>query len=253
MPLHSVTGDHPETAHAIALQVGIIDSTSPASAIMTASQFDALSDDEIDALPSLPLVIARCSPQTKVRLINAGARRGRFLAMTGDGINDAAALRLAPVGIAMGKAGTDVAKEAADIILVDDNFASIAAAIREGRTIFDNIQRFIVALLVANVGEVILLLAGLAFKNGRGESVFPLSPMQILFANMVTASLPAVGLGVEGPQRGIMKRGPADLKKGIFSRAVIWDTIFYGWTMGWTWYVVSCSDYLDSAVLNFGF
>jgi Ca2+-transporting ATPase len=232
--VHMLTGDHPETARAIAMQVGIINSSSPASAIMTAAQFDALTEEQIDALPDLPLVIARCSPDTKVRMIKAGARRGRFLAMTGDGVNDAASLRLAPVGIAMGIAGTDVAKDASDIILVDDNFDSIRSAIREGRTIFDNIQRFIVALLVANVGEVILLLSGLAFRDEAKESVFPLSPLQILFVNMVTASLPAVGLGLEAPAKDVMQRPPHSLKAGIFSKAVIWDTLFYGWTMGWT-------------------
>ncbi|CAE6418149.1 unnamed protein product [Rhizoctonia solani] len=232
--VHMLTGDHPATARAIALEVDIVTKDTPASAVMTATQFDALSDEEIDRLPDLPLVIARCSPETKVRMIAAGKRRGRFLAMTGDGVNDAPSLKQAPVGIGMGLAGTDVAKDASDLVLTDDNFDSIRWAIAEGRIIFDNIQRFLIALLVANVGEVILLLIGLAFIDRNGESVFPLSPLQILWVNMVTASLPAVGLGVEAPAANIMSRPPASLKAGIFSRNVIVDMLWYGFVMGVT-------------------
>ncbi|CAE6446329.1 unnamed protein product [Rhizoctonia solani] len=232
--VHMLTGDHPATARAIAREVDIVTKDTPASAVMTATEFDALSDDEIDKLPDLPLVVARCSPDTKVRMIAAGKRRGRFLAMTGDGVNDAPSLKQAPVGIGMGLAGTDVAKDASDLVLTDDNFDSIRWAIAEGRIIFDNIQRFLIALLVANVGEVILLLIGLAFIDRNGESVFPLSPLQILWVNMVTASLPAVGLGVEAPAANIMKRPPASLKAGIFSRNVIVDMLWYGFVMGVT-------------------
>ncbi|CAE6412315.1 unnamed protein product, partial [Rhizoctonia solani] len=232
--VHMLTGDHPATARAIALEVDIVTKDTPASAVMTAAQFDALSDEEIDRLPDLPLVVARCSPETKVRMIAAGKRRGRFLAMTGDGVNDAPSLKQAPVGIGMGLAGTDVAKDASDLVLTDDNFDSIRWAIAEGRIIFDNIQRFLIALLVANVGEVILLLIGLAFIDRNGESVFPLSPLQILWVNMVTASLPAVGLGVEAPAANIMRRPPASLKAGIFSRNVIVDMLWYGFVMGVT-------------------
>ncbi|KAG8687900.1 hypothetical protein FRC11_006407 [Ceratobasidium sp. 423] len=232
--VHMLTGDHPATARAIALEVDILTKGAPASAVMTATEFDALSDDEIDKLPDLPLVVARCSPETKVRMIAAGKRRGRFLAMTGDGVNDAPSLKQAPVGIGMGLAGTDVAKDASDLVLADDNFDSIRWAIAEGRIIFDNIQRFLIALLVANVGEVILLLIGLAFVDRNGESVFPLSPLQILWVNMVTASLPAVGLGVEAPAANIMRRPPASLKAGIFSRNVIVDMLWYGFVMGVT-------------------
>ncbi|KAG8688604.1 hypothetical protein FRC09_012828 [Ceratobasidium sp. 395] len=230
----AVTGDHPATARAIALEVDILGKDTPAAAVMTATQFDALTDDQIDALPDLPLVVARCAPETKVRMIAAGKRRGRFFAMTGDGVNDAPSLKQAPVGIGMGLAGTDVAKDASDLVLTDDNFDSIRWAIAEGRIIFDNIQRFLIALLVANVGEVILLLIGLAFIDKNGESVFPLSPLQILWVNMVTASLPAVGLGVEAPAANIMNRPPASLKAGIFSRNVIVDMLWYGFVMGVT-------------------
>ncbi|CAO1622202.1 unnamed protein product [Jaminaea pallidilutea] len=235
-----LTGDHASTARAIAKEVAILDdSTEAKNTVMTANQFEALTDEEVDALPSLPLVIARCSPSTKVRMVQAGRRRGFYMAMTGDGVNDAPALKQAPIGIAMGQSGTDVAKAAADMVLTDDCFESIVKAVREGRTIFDNIQRFIIALLVANVGEVILLLIGLAFQDGSGESVFALTAVEILWANMVTASLPAVGLGMEVPSSQIMERPPADvLKAGVFSRAVIWDMLFYGFQMGWTCLVV---------------
>jgi Na+-exporting ATPase len=152
--VHMLTGDHPSTARAIALQVGILPSNMAAIAkdkadtmVMTASQFDKLSDDEIDALPLLPLVIARCSPNTKVRMIEALHRRKRFAALTGDGVNDSPSLKRADVDIAMGLAGSDVAKDASDIVLTDDNFASILNAVEEGRRMFDNIQKFILHLL----------------------------------------------------------------------------------------------------------
>ncbi|KAE8211682.1 hypothetical protein CF327_g4598 [Tilletia walkeri] len=229
-----VTGDHPSTARQIALDVAILRGNEGPGAVMEARQFDALTDEEVDKLSELPLVIARCSPNTKVRLVEAAARRGKFLAMTGDGINDAPALRRAPIGIGMGQNGTAVARDSSDIVLQDDNFSSIVAAIKAGRTIFDNIQRFLISLLVANVGEVILLLGGLGFRDAQGESVFPLSPLQILFINAVVASLPAVGLGLEPAERGSMRRHPDQLASGVFSRAVIVDMLVYGCVMGVT-------------------
>ena len=231
--VHMLTGDHPATAKAIAREVAIVDGTEGKDAVMTATRFDALTDAEIDALEDLPLVIARCSPATKVRMIAAGKRRGRYLAMTGDGINDAPSLKQAPVGIGMGT-GTDVAKDSSDLLLTDDNFDSIVKGIREGRAIFDNIQRFLIGLLVANVAEVLLLLCGLAVRDADEESVFPLAPVAILWVNMVTASLPAIGLGLEPGEADIMERPPHDLKAGVLSRSVIVDTLVYGFTMGWT-------------------
>lgn len=140
--VHMLTGDHVSTATAIARQVGILDaSTQSLSSVMKAPDFDRLSDAEIDAMPSLPLVLARCSPTTKVRMVDALSRRRAFCVMTGDGVNDAPALKRAHVGIAMGINGTDVAKDAADMVLADDNFASIVKAVEEGRRLFDNIQK----------------------------------------------------------------------------------------------------------------
>ncbi|PWN47881.1 potassium/sodium eff [Violaceomyces palustris] len=229
--VHMLTGDHPATASAIAREVGIIDGTQPKNAVMTAAQFDALTDDEIDSMAELPLVIARCSPATKVRMIAAGKRRDKYVAMTGDGINDAPSLKQAPVGIGMGT-GTDVAKDSSDLVLTDDKFDSIVKGIKEGRAIFDNIQRFLIGLLVANVAEVLLLLCGLAVRDEHEDSVFPLSPVGILWVNMVTASLPAIGLGLEPGEKDIMERPPHDLKAGVLSRAVIVDTLVYGFAMG---------------------
>jgi len=152
--VHMLTGDHKQTAWAIAVDVGIlpprINQLSPdviSSMIMTAAQFDHLSDEAIDDLPVLPLVIARCTPQTKVRMVEALHRRKKFVAMTGDGVNDSPALKRADVGIGMGMAGSDVAKDASDIVLTDDNFASILNAIEEGRRMFDNIKKVIHSLI----------------------------------------------------------------------------------------------------------
>ncbi|KAL3436860.1 hypothetical protein BDV09DRAFT_163870 [Aspergillus tetrazonus] len=235
--VHMVTGDHPGTAKAIAQQVGILPAdmsvlgTDVAEAmVMTAAQFDRLSDEEIDDLPTLPLVIARCAPQTKVRMINALHRRGRFAAMTGDGVNDSPSLKHADVGIAMGQAGSDVAKDASDIILTDDNFASILNAVEEGRRIFDNIQKFVLHLLSENIAQACTLLIGLAFKDLDGKSVFPLAPVEILWIIMITSGMPDMGLGMEVAAPDIMDR-PPQAKQGIFTWEIIVDILVYGfWT-----------------------
>ena len=236
--VHMLTGDHPETAKAIAREIGIIPrnlGVFPAevaeSAVMKATDFDKLSDQEIDALPELPLVIARCAPETKTKMIEALRRRGAFMAMTGDGVNDAPSLSRADVGIAMGS-GSDVAKSAAKIVLTDDKFNSIVAAIQEGRRMFENIQKFILHLLSSNVGEVILLIAGLGFRDQDNFSVFPISPLAILWINMVTSSFPAFGLSKEPASQEIMRKPPHDRKRGVFSNQILWDMIVYGILMG---------------------
>ncbi|KAK9450780.1 uncharacterized protein V1518DRAFT_390853 [Limtongia smithiae] len=237
--VHMLTGDHPATAKAIAEEVGIIPKSMdevPLSAarnlVMTAAEFDGLSDAEIDRLDTLPLVIARCAPNTKVRMIEALHRRKQYAAMTGDGVNDSPSLKIADIGIAMGMGGSDVAKAASDLVLTDDNFASIVSAIEEGRRMFDNIQKFVLHLLTANVAEVILLIIGLAFKDEAGLSVFPLAPLQILWINMITSPGPAFGLSMEPAGKSIMKRPPHNLKKGIFTWEIMIDNIVYGIVMG---------------------
>ncbi|KAL6230282.1 hypothetical protein BDW75DRAFT_223143 [Aspergillus navahoensis] len=233
--VHMLTGDHIRTAMAIASEVGILDPIIDAKSsrlVMTAKEFDRLSDAEIDHIEQLPLVIARCSPTTKVRMVEAMHRRGAFCVMTGDGVNDSPALKRADVGIAMGKNGSDVAKEAADMVLTDDNFASIVKAVEEGRRLFDNIQKFLMHLLISNIAQVILLLIALAFKDEAGNSIFPLSPLEILWANLVTSSFLALGLGLEEAQPDIMYRPPHDLKIGVFTRELITDKMVYGSFMG---------------------
>ncbi|KAK8238261.1 P-type Na+-ATPase [Phyllosticta capitalensis] len=237
--VHMLTGDHANTAAAIAKEVGIIPKDMGSlpedvakSLVKTAAQFDALSDDEIDKMPELPLVIARCAPNTKTRMIEALHRRRGYAAMTGDGVNDAPSLQAADVGIAMGLAGSDVAKGASDIVLTDDCFGSIVNAVEEGRRLFDNVQRFVLHLLTTNVGEVILLVCGLGFQDRNNFSVFPLSPLSILWINMVTSGFPAFGLGREKATYNIMRRPPHDNRKGVFTWEIIADMLVYGLIMG---------------------
>ena len=234
--VHMLTGDHIKTATAIAREVGIIDASlsaaESAGAIMAASTFDAMSKEEVDKLEALPLVLARCSPATKVRMVEAMHRRKAFCVMTGDGVNDSPALKKSDVGIAMGLNGSDVAKEAADMVLTDDNFSSIVTAVEEGRRLFDNIQKFILHLLVSNIAQVILLLIGLAFKDNDNNSVFPLSPLEILWVNLITSSFLALGLGLEEAQLDIMVRKPHDLRVGVFTKEIIMDKMAYGFFMG---------------------
>ncbi|BBN03231.1 P-type Na+/K+ transporter [Marchantia polymorpha subsp. ruderalis] len=236
--VHMLTGDHHDTALAIAKEVGIIrappdraDATvvSLSNPVMTAPEFDAMSEAEIDGLEELPLVIARCTPATKVRMIEALHRRRKFAAMTGDGVNDAPSLKKADVGIAMG-AGSDVAKQSSEIVLTDNNFATIVMAVSEGRRIFSNIRKFVLHLISTNVGEVIVLIIGLAFKDRSGLSVFPLAPVQILYMNMVTSTPPAMALGVEAASRHVMSVPPHT--KGLFGKELLADMMAYGVIMG---------------------
>ena len=252
--VHMLTGDHPGTAKAIARQVGIVPSSDAAIAkdvadamVTTASAFDKMSDEEIDKLPVLPLVIARCSPTTKVRMIEALHRRNCFAAMTGDGVNDSPSLKRADVGIAMGMAGSDVAKDASDIVLTDDNFASILNAIEEGRRMFDNIQKFVLHLLSENIAQACTLLIGLAFKDSSGRSVFPLAPVEILWVIMITSGMPDMGLGLEIAAPDIMARPPQSLKTGIFTREIIVDILVYG-----LWMACLCLSSFSLVMFGFG-
>lgn len=252
--VHMLTGDHPGTARAIAAQVGILptDTTllsqrAMESMVMTAKQFDKLSDDEIDRLPALPLVIARCAPNTKVRMIDALRRRNAFMAMTGDGVNDSPSLKISDVGIAMGQNGSDVAKDASDIVLTDDNFASILSAIEEGRRMFDNIQKFILHVLAENIAQACTLLIGLAFKDASGLSVFPLAPVQVMWVIMITSGMPDMGLGLEIAAPDILERPPMDLGAGVFTWEVCCDMLAYG-----LWMSALCLSSFLLVVYGFG-
>ncbi|ORX63816.1 P-type II D ATPase [Basidiobolus meristosporus CBS 931.73] len=235
--VHMLTGDHPATAEAIAREVAILppegatnEKRSNSRLVMTAGEFDSLTEEEIDALPELPRVIARCSPNTKVKMIRAFHRRQKIVAMTGDGVNDSPSLKIADVGIAMGKAGSDVAKQASDIILTDDNFATIVGAIAEGRRVFANFIKFVQNLLSGNLACVLVLMIALAIKDDQGSSVYPLSPVQILFYTLATSTPPSMALGMEPATPEIMRQKPHS--GGLFTFEVILDNILYGCVMG---------------------
>ncbi|RYP47942.1 hypothetical protein DL768_006097 [Monosporascus sp. mg162] len=233
--VHMLTGDHPETARAIAAEVGILPlrkellrADIAETLVMTAHDFDRLTDAQLDALPHLPLVVARCAPSTKVRMIDALHRRHRYVAMTGDGVNDSPSLKRADVGIAMGLGGSDVAKSASDIVLSDDNFASILNAIEEGRRIFDNVQKFMEHVLAANIGFVTTLLIGLIYKDRGGVSIFQVTPVQILFLLLVAGAFTETGLGFESASPDVLNRPPESLKYGVFTPEFLADIVAYG-------------------------
>ncbi|KAK8844789.1 potassium/sodium efflux P-type ATPase, fungal-type [Kwoniella newhampshirensis] len=225
-----LTGDHPATATAIALNIGILERAYGKDAVMTGQQFDALSEDQIDALPELPLVVARCAPETKVRMVDAIHRRGQTTVMTGDGVNDSPALKRADVGVGMGT-GSDVAKQAARIVLSDDNFSTIIRAIRKGRSVFKNLAKFLLYLLSGNLAEIIVLMIGLAFKDENGQAVFPLSPVAALWINTLSAGPPALALGLEPTAVDAMDLPPTAFHQ-IFTLEFYMDLIFYGFLIG---------------------
>jgi len=197
-----ITGDHPATAVAIGRELRLVDDADGDRAV-TGADLDGLDDDALVEAVGQVAVYARVSAEHKLRVVKAWQRRGEVVAMTGDGVNDAPAVRAADIGIAMGVTGTDVTKEASDMVLTDDNFASIVSAIKEGRGIYDNIQKFIHYLLSCNAGEVILM-----FVTAAAGWPAPLAAIQILWLNLVTDGLPALALGLEPPERDIMSRAP---------------------------------------------
>ncbi|KAF9157198.1 Na+ ATPase, partial [Actinomortierella ambigua] len=232
--VHMLTGDHPSTAAAIAKEVAIIPADTNVKAspmVMSADMFDSMTEEQIDALEELPRVVARCSPNTKVKMIAALHRRKLFAAMTGDGVNDSPSLKAANVGIAMGQSGSDVAKQAADIVLTDDNFATIVDAIAEGRRMFYNIQKFVQHLMSGNIATILVLVVALAVKDNQNDSVFPLSAAAILFMNLCYSSPPAIGLGLEPASAMNMKEPPRTSKQGLFSFEVLLDMGVYGLVM----------------------
>ena len=218
-----ITGDHPLTALEIARQLGI---TSNGRAI-TGAELEKLSFDELKDLVEEISVFARVSPEHKLQIVQALQERGHIVSMTGDGVNDAPALRRADIGVAMGMAGTDVSKEASDLVLLDDNFATIVAAVGEGRTIYDNIRKFVRFSVAGNIGKVLVML--LAPFLGKP---IPLLPLQLLWLNLLTDGLLGLGMGVEGPERDTMKRAPYSPKEGVFSRGGLIQVTWVGGLIG---------------------
>jgi P-type Ca2+ transporter type 2C len=218
-----VTGDHKATAVAVGRELGLLEK----GRAISGEDLDKLSDSELGSMIGEVEVIARVSPAHKMRVVNALATRGEVVAMTGDGVNDAPALRKADIGIAMGITGTDVTKESADMILTDDNFASIVAAVEEGRGLFGNIKKYLVYLLSCNLGELLLMAAAVLM----GLPVVPLIAIQILFVNLATDGLPALALSVDPPDPDIMDSAPRRRNEGIFTRSVIFYVAGIGlWT-----------------------
>ncbi|NTW56807.1 MAG: cation-translocating P-type ATPase [Chlorobiaceae bacterium] len=220
-----ITGDHPLTAEAIAKELGIF---RQGSSIVTGVMLNAMGEEELRRSVGAISVYARVAPEHKLRIVRALQKNGEVVAMTGDGVNDAPALKKADIGISMGITGTDVSKEASAMMLTDDNFASIVAAVEEGRGIYDNIRKYLTYLLSSNIGELGLM-AGATILG----IPLPLTAVQILYVNLATDGLPALALAVDPAERDIMKRMPNDSKKGIFSRSVLafmlagglWSTI----------------------------
>jgi Ca2+-transporting ATPase len=207
-----ITGDHPLTAKTIASELGLLDG----HRVVTGRDLDSMRDEDLERDVNDIRVYARVSPADKLRVVSAWQKRGQVVAMTGDGVNDAPALKKADIGIAMGITGTDVSKEAAGMTLLDDNFATIVAAVEEGRIVFGNIKKYLMYLLSCNVGEIVLLagsvIAGLPL---------PLTAVQILYVNLATDGLPALALAVDPPERDLMSRQPRDPRIGVFTRPVV--------------------------------
>lgn len=219
-----ITGDHRLTAEAIATDLGIL----PRGGVsMSGQELAALSDEELDRRVDDTYVYSRVAPEHKLRIVKALQSKGHVVAMTGDGVNDAPAIKAADIGIAMGITGTDVSKEASSLILSDDNFSSIVAAIEEGRSIYENIRKFIRYLLASNVGEILTMffamLAGLPL---------PLLPIQILWVNLVTDGLPAMALGVDQPEKDLMEHKPRGANENIFARRLGWKILSRGLLIG---------------------
>ena len=223
-----ITGDHPMTASAVARELGIAGD----GRVVTGREIEGFTDDELDQSTRETSVYARVDPEHKLRIVEALQRQGAIVAMTGDGVNDAPALKVADIGVAMGISGTDVSKKAADIVLADDNFATIVAAVEEGRAIFNNIRKFLRYLLSSNVGEVLTMFFGVLFADAIGLAaagngvVLPLVATQILWINLVTDGAPALALGVDPADPDVMERPPRPRGEGVITRRM-WRGIVY--------------------------
>ena len=214
-----ITGDHKDTAVAIAMQLGIIESADQA---ITGAELDEISDEEFDSFVEKYSVYARVQPEHKTRIVNAWRKKGKVTAMTGDGVNDAPSIKNADIGVGMGITGTDVTKNVADMILTDDNFATIVSAVGEGRRIYDNIRKSIQFLLASNLSEVLTIFFATLF----GFSIF--KPVHLLWINLITDCLPALSLGMEKAEGDIMKRKPRDSKEGVFAGGLGYGVVYQG-------------------------
>ena len=219
-----ITGDHIITAKAIARDLGILGRNDIS---ITGAELDKISQEELKKEIMKYSVFARVSPEHKVRIVKAFQSTGAVVAMTGDGVNDSPALKNADIGISMGLNGTDVAKNASDMILTDDNFITIVEAVREGRTIFDNMRKAIHFLIATNIGEIVTIFVGLLLGLKS-----PLLAIQLLWVNLVTDSLPAIALGLEPTDKNIMNRKPQDSKKGIFADGLLRKIFIEGTMIG---------------------
>jgi len=219
-----ITGDHKLTAKTIGKELGILQEDNH---ILTGAQLDNLSDKELAEKISQVSVFARVQPAHKLRIVKAYQAQGLVVAMTGDGVNDAPAVKAADIGIAMGVNGTDVTREASDMVLTDDNFATIAEAVKEGRGIYDNIKKFVRYMLACNLGEVVTMFAGILCGLP-----LPLFPIQVLWVNLATDGLPGIALGMDNVEDDIMKRPPIPPKEGIFHGKMLRQIITRGILIG---------------------
>ncbi|WP_188385417.1 calcium-translocating P-type ATPase, SERCA-type [Ornithinibacillus halotolerans] len=219
-----ITGDHVKTARAIAKQLNLLPED---GLVLEGSQLNQMTTDELEEIIEDTYVFARVTPEHKLKIVKAFQKKGHVVAMTGDGVNDAPAIKASDIGISMGISGTDVTKEASSLVLMDDNFATIKAAIQEGRNIYENIRKFIRYLLASNVGEILVML----FAMLLGMPL-PLVPVQILWVNLVTDGLPAMALGLDKPEDDVMKRAPRSPNEGVFARGLGFKIISRGILIG---------------------
>ena len=219
-----ITGDYGLTAESIAKNIGIVKGDHPR--VISGVELETISDDELKIALKEEVVFARVSPEQKYRVVETLQKLGEIVAVTGDGVNDAPALKKADIGVAMGISGTDVAKEAADMILLDDNFASIVKAVEQGRAVYNNIRKFLLYILNSNMPEAV---PSAFFLFSKGAVPLPLNIMQILFIDLCTDLLPALGLGSEAPEEGIMHKPPRNLKEPLLHRKIILKAfLWYG-------------------------
>jgi magnesium-transporting ATPase (P-type) len=236
-----ITGDHATTAKAISMEFGF----DKKGAVYTGSDLDTLTDEEFDIVANSVNIFARTTPEHKLRIVRSLQKTGNIVGMTGDGVNDAPALKRADIGIAMGKKGTEASKEAADIVLVDDNFASIAQAVEMGRKIYDNFTKTILMIVPTSGGEALVILSAILFAQ-----VLPITPLQILWVNMVTAVSLGIALAFEVSEANIMSRKPRAPNESIFSKYFIWRLIFVSLIMVMGTFYLFNYEYLRSENLN---